>query len=111
MTTSTGGAEQTGQASTTWALDVDAHEMAPSHLWGEMFGSAGSRIAKVVEPILRKVGALENGHTMDFYNPSVSADETSVTYQNVWGIRGVLSPGAFDLGRRIDVLDMMGVRA
>lgn len=110
MNTSTVGVEEAGPASAMWALDVDAHEMAPSHLWGEMFGSAGERIAKLVEPILRKVGALENGHTMDFYNPSVLADETSVTHQNVWGIRGVRAPGAFDFRRRINVLDMMGVQ-
>ena len=26
-------------------IDVDAHEMAPTHLWGEMFGPTSAKLA------------------------------------------------------------------
>ncbi|MER5627981.1 amidohydrolase family protein [Streptosporangium sp. NPDC002544] len=84
-------------------LDIDAHEMTPSHLWGEVFGAAAARIAELAEPVLKKTGA------NDFYNPSVAGDLEEITDENVWNIRGSRAPGAFDMTRRIAVMDVMGV--
>jgi hypothetical protein len=75
-------------------LDIDAHEMTPSHLWGDVFGEAAGRIAELAEPVLKKTGA------NDFYNPDVSADDEDITDGNVWNIRGTRAPGAFDMSRR-----------
>jgi predicted TIM-barrel fold metal-dependent hydrolase len=85
-------------------LDIDAHEMTPSHLWGDVFGEAAARIAELAEPVLKKTGA------NDFYNPDVSADDEDITDGNVWNIRGTRAPGAFDMSRRRSVMDVMGVQ-
>jgi predicted TIM-barrel fold metal-dependent hydrolase len=85
-------------------LDVDAHEMTPSHLWGEVFGEAAGRIAELALPVLKKTGA------NDFYNPDVLADDTDINEENVWNIRGTRAPGAFDMDRRLAVMDVMGVK-
>jgi predicted TIM-barrel fold metal-dependent hydrolase len=85
-------------------LDVDAHEMTPSHLWGDVFGAAAARIAELGLPVLKKTGA------NDFYNPDVSGDTEDITEDNVWNIRGTRAPGAFDLARRPAVLDVMGIQ-
>jgi hypothetical protein len=86
------------------ALDIDAHQMTPSHLWGDVFGEAAARIAELAEPVLKKTGA------NDFYNPDVAADDEDITDENVWNIRGTRAPGAFDMGRRGSVMDVMGVQ-
>jgi predicted TIM-barrel fold metal-dependent hydrolase len=85
-------------------LDVDAHEMTPSHLWGEVFGEAAARIAELAVPVLKKTGA------NDFYNPDVSGDVEDITEQNAWNIRGSRAPGAFDMSRRLAVMDVMGIQ-
>ncbi|MER6176157.1 amidohydrolase family protein [Streptosporangium sp. NPDC001681] len=84
-------------------LDVDAHEMTPSHLWGEVFGEAAARISELALPVLKKTGA------NDFYNPTLAADVEEITDENVWNIRGSRAPGAFDMSRRVAVMDVMGV--
>jgi predicted TIM-barrel fold metal-dependent hydrolase len=86
------------------ALDIDAHEMTPSHLWGDVFGEAAARIAELAEPVLKKTGA------NDFYNPAVNGDNEDITDENVWNIRGSRAPGAFDMSRRLSVMDVMGVQ-
>jgi predicted TIM-barrel fold metal-dependent hydrolase len=85
-------------------LDADAHEMAPSHLWGEIFGDAAARIATLSEPVLKKTGA------NDFFNPDVFGDVEEITEANVWNIRGTRAPGAFDMSRRLAVMDVMGIQ-
>lgn len=85
-------------------LDVDSHEMVPSHLWGEVFGPAAGRIAVLAEPFMQKTGA------NDFSNPTFPGDIAEITYDNVWNIRGTKAPGASDFTRRVAVMDLMGVK-
>lgn len=85
-------------------LDVDAHEMTPSHLWGEVFGDAAARIAELALPVLKKTGA------NDFYNPDVSGDVADINDDTVWNVRGTRAPGAFDMARRAAVMDVMGIQ-
>src|ERR1700756_4764770 len=84
-------------------LDVDAHEMTPSHLWGDVFGPAAGRIAELAVPVLKKTGA------NDFYNPDVHGDVEAINEENAWNIRGSRAPGAFDMSRRLAVMDVMGI--
>jgi predicted TIM-barrel fold metal-dependent hydrolase len=84
-------------------LDADAHEMAPSHLWGKVFGPSGGRIAELTEPMLKKLGG------NNLYNPDLSGDSAEITYDNVWQIRGTGAPAAFDFDRRLAVMDAMGI--
>jgi len=84
-------------------VDVDSHEMVPSHFWEEIFGPAGGELATLAEPLLRKLGG------NDFYNPSVTGDIEAITDHNVWTIRGTRAPSAFDFSRRLPVMDAMGI--
>ncbi|MDQ1396968.1 MAG: hypothetical protein QOG64_2227 [Acidimicrobiaceae bacterium] len=84
-------------------LDVDSHEMAPSHLWGDMFGQASGEIGERLEEALRQQPV------NDFLNPSLTADVAEITTASVWDRKGTSAPGAFDFERRLDVLDTMGV--
>ena len=84
-------------------LDIDSHEMAPSHLWGDVFGEASGRIGELLADSLR------DGARSDIYNPDVTGDVEEITPQTVWTVRGTRAPGAFDFVRRITTLDMMGI--
>lgn len=87
-------------------FDLDAHEMAPMHFWGKLFGEPGARLAEITEPLMKK--AAEGGN--DFYNPTVEGDAMEVTPETVWHVRGTSAPSAIDLSRRIEVMDVMGIR-
>jgi predicted TIM-barrel fold metal-dependent hydrolase len=86
------------------ATDVDAHELVPSHFWGEVFGPVAGRIADLVDVYLRERS--KNG----IFAPDVTDDSLPITDENVWSVRSARSPGAFDFRRRLDVLDLMGTR-
>jgi predicted TIM-barrel fold metal-dependent hydrolase len=87
----------------TRTLDVDAHEMAPLHVWGELFGPAAARVADLFTPYFSS-----SGHN-DFYNPNHPGDIAAVTDESVWEIRGTTAPSSFDLTRRVAVMTQMGI--
>ena len=85
-------------------LDVDGHEFAPPHLWGELFGPTAARLSKVCGPFIEMMG--EN-----YINrPGQAADDAPMTLENVWTVRHTGAPGAFDMARRLEAMDLMGVR-
>jgi predicted TIM-barrel fold metal-dependent hydrolase len=88
----------------TGILDVDAHEMTPTHFWGSTFGPVAEELADLALPLFKKTGA------NDFYNPTLTGDTQPVNDDTVWNIRGTSAPGAFDFSRRTEVLDTMGIR-
>ncbi len=79
-------------------LDADSHEYTPVNLWEEQFGS-------VVRDF---VAAFE--HSKMPISQFVAADDTVITRETVWQTKFARAPGAFDLDRRLEVLDLMGVR-
>lgn len=83
-------------------IDVDAHEMAPAHVWGEMFGPHSARFAEVAADFIRSFGA------NSFWRPGL-ADDAAITPASVWTEKGPSAPGAFDFDRRRRVLDAMGI--
>lgn len=85
-------------------LDVDAHEFAPPHLWGETFGPVAERLAEVCAPFIQAMG--ENY----IHRPAQAADNTEMNRENVWTLRHSGAPGAFDMARRLEAMDLMGVR-
>jgi predicted TIM-barrel fold metal-dependent hydrolase len=86
-------------------LDVDGHEFAPPHLWGTIFGPVAERLAKVCAPMIRAMGE-------DYIDrPGQSSDDAPMTLENVWTIRHTGAPGAFDMARRLEAMDLMGVRS
>jgi predicted TIM-barrel fold metal-dependent hydrolase len=85
-------------------LDVDGHEFAPPHLWGEIFGPTAERLAVVCAPFIAAMGE-------DYIaRPGQAADDAAMTTENVWTLRHTGAPGAFDMRRRLQALDLMGVR-
>jgi predicted TIM-barrel fold metal-dependent hydrolase len=85
-------------------LDVDGHEFAPPHLWGEIFGPVAARLAQVCAPMIQAMGA-------DYIDrPGQAADDAAMTHENVWTLRHTGAPGAFDMGRRLEAMDLMGVK-
>jgi predicted TIM-barrel fold metal-dependent hydrolase len=86
-------------------LDVDGHEFAPPHLWGGIFGPVAERLAEVCAPMIQAMG-------VDYIDrPGQAADDAAMTHENVWTIRHTGAPGAFDMARRLEAMDLMGVKS
>ena len=85
------------------ALDVDGHEFAPPRVWGEVFGPVAERLAQVCGPFIAAMG--ENY----ILRPDQAADDAAMTAENVWTMRHTGAPGAFDMHRRLEAMDLMGV--
>jgi predicted TIM-barrel fold metal-dependent hydrolase len=83
-------------------VDVDAHEMTPLHKWAETFGDHAGRVAELLEPAMSRFGPSDN----NFYRPGLD-DTEPITEQSVWHQRGPAAPGAFDMSRRLSVMDVM----
>ncbi|MDG2004771.1 MAG: amidohydrolase family protein [Novosphingobium sp.] len=87
----------------TRTTDVDGHEFAPPHLWGALFGPVAGRLAEVCAPFIKAMGE-------DYIDrPGQAADDTPMTHENVWNQRHSGAPGAFDMQRRLEAMDLMGV--
>jgi predicted TIM-barrel fold metal-dependent hydrolase len=85
-------------------IDVDGHEFAPPHLWGAIFGPVAAQLAQVCAPFIQAMGE-------DYIaRPNQAADDTPMSVQNVWTLRHTGAPGAFDMRRRLEAMDLMGVR-
>jgi predicted TIM-barrel fold metal-dependent hydrolase len=78
-------------------MDADSHEYTPVNLWEEQFG-------QVVRPF---VDAHENSKMP--IREFVAADETEINDQTIWNTKFARAPGAFDLNRRLEVMDRTGV--
>jgi predicted TIM-barrel fold metal-dependent hydrolase len=85
-------------------LDVDAHEFAPPHLWAEIFGPTAERLSNICAPIIIQLG---EGYIS---RPKQADDDSPMTLENVWTQRHTGAPGAFDMVRRLEAMDLMGVR-
>ena len=79
-------------------LDADSHEYTPVNLWEEQFG-----------PVVRDfVTAFE--HSKMPIRRFVPADVTEISADTVWKTKFAHAPGAWDINRRLEVLDFTGVR-
>jgi predicted TIM-barrel fold metal-dependent hydrolase len=79
--------------------DVDSHEMIPTPLWGEYFGERCAQMAKNLQP---------TGYTNDLAI-DLRVDDLELDRNNVNTVKGPHAPGAFDMARRTEVLDMLGI--
>jgi predicted TIM-barrel fold metal-dependent hydrolase len=87
------------------SMDVDSHEMVPFHMWAEHFGE---EIAEALQPFGTSPRATDNGLNT-IVRPDILADDTLITEESVWHTKGASAPGAFDMHRRLEVMDMMKV--
>jgi predicted TIM-barrel fold metal-dependent hydrolase len=79
-------------------LDVDTHESLPINLWVDRYGS-------LAQPFVDAVIAsgLPAKDTRDH-------DDTEINAETVWNVKRINAPGAFDMRRRLDVLNLTGVK-
>jgi hypothetical protein len=78
--------------------DADGHEALPMTLWEEEYGAA-------VMPFHHAVSkSLPVEHA-----PDVVRDDTPITSETVWKTKLEKAPGAFDMKRRLEVMDFTGV--
>ncbi|MGD9995663.1 MAG: amidohydrolase family protein [Ilumatobacteraceae bacterium] len=87
------------------SIDVDSHEMIPCHVWLEWFGDD---VAPVIDLMNSSPRATNNGLNT-IARPDIVADDAEITSTSVWNDKGAAAPGAFDMDRRIDAMDAMGV--
>lgn len=89
---------------TLLAHDIDAHEMIPSHLLGEVFGEPGEMLGKLFD----RADELNHDPTATNMSQKV-VDTMAIDEGSIWEVKGPGSPSAIDLSRRVEVLDVMGV--
>ena len=89
----------------TGLMDVDSHEMMPTYMWPDAFGEE----ARPLMNILAHGGDnARRGENILFADESVT-DTLEATLDNVWTKKGVSAPGAMNMERRPEVMDIMGV--
>ncbi|MFD5177074.1 amidohydrolase family protein [Nocardia sp. NPDC058379] len=88
------------------AHDVDSHEMIPGNLLGDVLGQPGRIMGKILEYTdqLRPDPTPTNMH-----QPNIQGDVRPIDPDDIWQIKGPSAPSAVDLGRRAEVLDVMGI--
>jgi predicted TIM-barrel fold metal-dependent hydrolase len=79
-------------------MDADSHEYTPVNLWEDQFGA-------VVRPFVEA-----HEHSKMPIRAFVAADDAAIDADSVWNTKFAKAPGAFDLKRRLEVMDFTGVR-
>jgi predicted TIM-barrel fold metal-dependent hydrolase len=82
--------------------DVDSHEMMPAQIWVEAFGEVARPIA---EAIMKQKPRYANSPNVRGFK----GDNAELRAETLWTTKGSESPGACDMGRREQVMDMMGI--
>jgi predicted TIM-barrel fold metal-dependent hydrolase len=84
--------------------DVDSHEHTPVTLWPERFGRVGTLFAPVGAAFGQDV------NDPNCINLDTRHEGTEISDENIWNLRPrALAPGAFELDRRLAVLDHIGI--
>ncbi|MEV8514684.1 amidohydrolase family protein [Dactylosporangium sp. NPDC051484] len=86
------------------ALDLDSHEMVPIEFWGEIFDQD---IASEILAANMKWFTSQGDNSLSC--PDLTADDSIITPESVWSMKGPRAPGAIDFSRRLEVLDAMRV--
>ena len=84
-------------------VDVDSHEMFPAQIWEEVFGE----IAKPIADLIKSQPPRPNHASIPDYAGDVHPIEAATIYQ----VKGPVAPGAVDIDRRLEVMDMMGIKS
>jgi len=80
-------------------IDVDTHESLPINLWQERYGS-------VVNDFIEALTAAKFPVAID----KKEIDDTEINSETVWRNKRLAAPGAFDFERRLEVMDLTGVK-
>jgi predicted TIM-barrel fold metal-dependent hydrolase len=87
--------------------DVDSHEMIPVHMWPDEFGEAGQILKGIADA--QSNGVFHNAGDNTWVRPDITGDDTEITSESVWAVKGPKAPAAIDMARRPAVLDAMGI--
>jgi predicted TIM-barrel fold metal-dependent hydrolase len=79
-------------------MDVDSHEYTPANHWVDQFGSVVKDFAEAISATRLPVGQFVAGEASD------------MSSEGIWNTKFARAPGAYDLQRRLDVMDLMGAR-
>jgi predicted TIM-barrel fold metal-dependent hydrolase len=79
-------------------MDADSHEYTPVNHWVDQFGSVAKPFAEAIEQTKLPIREF------------VANDDTPIDENTVWKTKFARAPGAFDLKRRLEVMDFTGVR-
>src|ERR1700754_1605216 len=82
--------------------DTDGHEAMPIKRWEDTYGAAIRPLAQAL------LNASREGEAIIQY-PALEGDDTETTPESVWKVKMEKAPGAYDIGRRIEVMDFTGV--
>jgi Predicted metal-dependent hydrolase of the TIM-barrel fold len=86
-------------------LDIDSHEMIPAQIWVEVFGD-------VVKPYADRTLASSKraGNFNELNAPDYVGDVREIDPETVWITgKGPNAPAASDMGRRVELMDTMGI--
>jgi hypothetical protein len=86
--------------------DIDSHECTPIGSWVDEFGSEMSALRDACLEITAAQAGRENTGEV----PPPPVDDCEINAQNVWTRKMENAPGAFDIERRLQVLDFTGVK-
>src|ERR1700677_4783159 len=88
-------------------VDSDCHEMTPDEFWESTFGPAASEVGWRPQPLLQPVAQMGNDN--QFSALGIDGDYMEIDEDTLWNVKGPLAPSAFDMARRMAVMDQMGV--
>jgi len=86
-------------------LDVDSHEMMPAQVWVREIGPIAEKLA---EDWLH-TGTDVSTNLNDPNVPCYETDNALIEAESIWKKKGPAAPGAVDVSRRIEIMDLMGV--
>jgi predicted TIM-barrel fold metal-dependent hydrolase len=83
-------------------VDVDSHEMMPAQIWEETFGP----VAKPIADLIKSQPPRPNHASI----PDYAGDVLPVDPATIYKVKGPVAPGAVDIARRLEVMDLMGIK-
>jgi predicted TIM-barrel fold metal-dependent hydrolase len=86
-------------------LDTDTHEMYSARLWVREYGEE-------VEPLARYILTVQSENVPNSFAVRRETDDQPIRKEDLssYWAKGCLAPGAFDMRRRLEVMDVMGVK-
>jgi predicted TIM-barrel fold metal-dependent hydrolase len=87
--------------------DIDSHEATPASLWTEVFDARTAEMTRLMFEADRRNTKNEDGYLLAVTR---SADDTEINPETVWKSKMEMAPSAWDMDRRMEVLDFTGIR-
>jgi predicted TIM-barrel fold metal-dependent hydrolase len=88
--------------------DIDSHEAIPANLWVEQFGERTRFLADAM--YARGDHSLQRNSKGYALAAERAVDDTEINTETVWKMKAEKAPGAWDMSRRLAVMDFTGVR-